>query len=328
MLSNANVRFDSVTLGGEAFTIAVPEPPNRCWLTSLTVALGPMARQEARRALSGPALWATLVLSRLLEGFTRLTRVDDAVWPEHRLLTTSLYSGRLPVLLDRIDDLTRLYPGKAIVIRSLTEPQPGTVWPFRVVWRIDDLARDWAPRTDTRNDLKLLAKSGLTPKAYGAAIDEARLARCRDLYRQLYLGVYSVFNPDYTAAGLRRLLAEGLELHTLEDGQGEIVAFCALYADGETVTLPMLGYDLTRPQSDGLYRAIQVHMAGLAAGRGLKLNLSAGAPHFKRNRGATPWMEYLLIVDHHLPVWRRTGYRLTGRILRALEPQLKRAAGA
>ncbi len=327
MLNNARVRFDQITLGSETFIVAVPEAPNRCWLTSLRTAIGPMARQEARRAMSGPPLWAVLALSHCLEAFAHLTRVDDAVWPEHRLLTTSLYHGRLPILLAHTEDLARLYPGKAIIIRSLTEPPPGTVWPFRVVWIVDDLARDWAPRTDARNDLKLLAKSGLTPRTYGAAINDARLGRCLDLYRQLYLGVYSGCNPDYTAAGLRRLLADGLEIHTLED-EGGIAAFCALYADAETVTLPMLGYDRTRPQSDGIYRAIQVHMAGIAAARGLKLNLSAGAPHFKRNRGAKPWMEYLLIIDHHLPAWRRMGYRQTGRILRALEPHLKRTAGA
>lgn len=327
-LSNAQVRFDEVTLGGETFRVAVPLEPNRCWLTSLSVAIGPMAREEAKRAMSGLPLWGVLALSRLLEAVARLARVDEAVYPEHRLLTTSLYHDRLPVLLAHTEDLARLYPDKAIVIRSLTEPPAGVRWPFRLVWIIDDLERDWAPRTDTRRDIGLLRESGLTPRAYGADIGDARLMECLNLYRDLYIGAYSAFNPDYRPDGMRQLLADGLEIHTLEDADGGIAAFCALHADDETVTLPMMGYDRARPQSEGLYRAIQAHMAGLAAVRGLKLNLSAGAPHFKRHRGARPWMEYLLIVDTHLPIWRQMGYRFVARILKALEPQLRRAAGA
>ncbi|MEI9905478.1 MAG: GNAT family N-acetyltransferase [Asticcacaulis sp.] len=173
-----------------------------------------------------------------------------------------------------------------MVLRSLTAAPQGIAWPFRLVWIIEDIKRDWAPRTDTRRDLQLLAESGLMPKAYDAGIDDVRLARCLALYRELYLDIYSAFNPDYTLDGLRGLMAEdALEIHTLESGDGEIVAFCGLYADSETVTLPMMGYDRSRPQGDGIYRIIQANMAGIAAARGLKLNLSAGAPHFKRHRG-------------------------------------------
>ncbi len=326
-LNNAHVRFDEVALGGETVRVAVPLKPNHCWLTSLSVAVGPMAREEARRATSGPALWGVLALSHMLQVLTRLTRVDEAVYPEHQLLTTSLYHGRLPALLAHTDDLARMYPGKAIVIRSLVQPPSGTRWPFRLVWIIDDLKRDWAPRTDTRRDIKLLSDLALVPKAYGADIDDRTLGRCLALYRELYIQAYSAFNPDYRPDGMRELLAEGLEIHTLQDADGNVAAFCALYADRDTATLPMMGYDRTRPRTDGLYRAIQAHMAGIVAARGLKLNLSAGAPHFKRHRGAKPWMEYLLIVDIHLPAWRRMGYRLVARILTALEPQLRRTAG-
>ncbi|MEI9905479.1 MAG: hypothetical protein WDN06_17195 [Asticcacaulis sp.] len=38
--------------------------------------------------------------------------VDEAVYPEHKLLTTSLYHGRLPALLAGADELARLYPAR------------------------------------------------------------------------------------------------------------------------------------------------------------------------------------------------------------------------
>lgn len=329
-LNNAEVRFDTIDVANKAVAVAVPHGRNRCWLTSLTTAIGPMAREEARRAMRGPELWGALLLSHLMEAVAKMLRVDRVVFPEHDLLSTSLYA-HTPEQMARIaEDLTQAYPGHAIVVRSLTNPPPGhVVWPFGVIWIIADVAREWAPRRDSRRDLATLEAMRLQPGHFTGTIDEARLTRCLNLYRALYIDTYSAYNPDYTATGIARLMQGGrLELHTLETESGDIEAFCAAHGNNETLTLPLVGYNRTRPQADGLYRAIMAHMALQASHRRLKLNLSAGAPHFKRHRGAKPWMEYLLIVDHHLPVWRRLGYRLIARVLRALEPRIARAAGA
>jgi hypothetical protein len=331
-LSNANVRFDEISIDGEPISVTVPQTPNSCWLTSLCTAIGPMAREEARRAMHGPELWGALLLSHIMEGIARSLRVDHSVFPEHFLLSTSLYR-RSPDRNVRVAErLSGHYPDHAVVLRSLTEPltEPlagHSVWPFRVVWIIDDIACDWAPRRDSRRDVKLLENLKLTAQHFTTTIDEARLTRCLDLYRSLYIDTYSHHNPDYTADGIIALMQAGrLELHTLETRDGGVQAFCATHDDGETLTLPLVGYNRARPQADGLYRAIMAHMALWALHRRLKLNLSAGAPHFKRHRGAKPWMEYLLIIDTHLPPWRRLGYRLIARVLRRLEPRIKAIA--
>ena len=326
-LNNAEVRFDTVAVDGATITVAVPQRQNRCWLTSLCTAIGPMAREEVRRAMRGPELWGALVLSHVMETVARLLRVDRVVFPEHVLLSTSLYGGS-PIVA-RAEKLTTHYPGHAIVVRSLTAPPAGyTIWPFRLVWIIDDIASQWAPRRDSRRDATFLENMNLTARHFHKTIDDARLVRCLGLYRGLYIDTYSAFNPDYTADGIARLMQAGkLDIHTLE-ADGEIIAFCAAHDDGETLTLPLVGYDRTRPQGEGLYRAIMAHMVQHALHQRLKLNLSAGAPHFKRHRGAKPWMEYLLIIDSHLPMWRRLGYRLSARVLKALEPRIVKAAGA
>ncbi len=323
-LTNANIRIDEVVISGRAFSAAVPLSPNRCWLTSLTTAIGPMARQEAGRAVSGPQLWGVLALSHIFESLARLLRVDKVVFPEHCLLSTSLYGDKLPDILLAIPELARLYPDHAIVVRSVCEPAPNSlVWPFRLIWRIDDPAREWAPRRDSRRDVQKLNTLGLVTGQHGADVDDVRLARCLALYRHLYINTYSAFNADYSLEGLRALAAAGtLTFHTLEEADGTVAAFCAAHEDGETLTLPLVGYDPVRPQADGLYRAVMAHMAQYGMRRGLKLNLSAGAPHFKRHRGAKAWMEYLLIVDTHLPVWRRIGYRTIAWVLRRLEPRM------
>ncbi|ESQ91319.1 hypothetical protein ABAC460_07060 [Asticcacaulis sp. AC460] len=327
-LNNARVRMDTVDLAGRPLDVVVPQTPNGCWQTSLSVLLGPVAREEARRALSGPELWAVLALSHATEAFGRLLRIDRAVYPGHQLLSTNLYDGRLDQIIAAVPDLARAYPDRAIILRSLTQrPQTGVAWPIRVVWIIDDMPDIWAKRRDSRRDMRKLAESNLTARCFGPQIDDVRLDRCLALYRRLYIETYSAFNPDYTAAGLRDLLARGIiEIWTLESDDGDIAAFCAARDDGETLTIPLVGYDRSRPQDDGLYRAIMAHMAQQAMERRLKRNLSAGAPHFKRHRGASPWMEYLVIFDSHLPVWRRMAYRLIGAMLSRFEARLMAAA--
>ncbi|ESQ74242.1 hypothetical protein ABAC402_14850 [Asticcacaulis sp. AC402] len=329
-LKNASVRFDVVAVNGEAIDVLIPGTPNACWLTSLCALIGPVAREEARRAMKGPELWGVLVLSHVTEVFARLFQIDKAVYPGHQLLSTSLYGGRVDKVIAAAPALAQAYPDHAIIIRSLTKrPESGTYWPLRVVWIIDDQPEVWTRHRDSRRDLKKLAELNLTPRRFGGEIDEARLARCLDLYSGLYIETYSAFNPDYTPTGLRDLLARGVvEFWTLEARDGTIAAFCAAQDDGETQILPLVGYDRTRPQEDGLYRAIMAHMAQQAMQRHLKRNLSAGAPHFKRHRGATPWMEYLLIVDSHLPIWRRMAYRLIGALLRQFEAKLAAVATA
>ncbi len=332
-LQNADIRFDALTLGGRAVQIAVPQMPNNCWLSSLVTAIGPVAREEIDREMTGAKAGLLKALSHGFEAFARLFRLDDVVFPEHRLFSTSLYDeGELAHLIAHMPELVRRYPDKAIVLRSLNTHDHGDFinidsWPFRIVWIIDDTARDWRPRRDSRRDLSLLKQLNMQQKTYGADMPEDRLQQCLDLYRHLYIDAYSPHNPDYTTAWLRQCLKDGgLQIATLESS-GRVEAFCALHGRGDTLSLPLLGYNRDRPQGDGLYRAAMALGALAAEARGLRLNLSAGAPDFKRHRGALSHMEYLRIFDDHLPLWRRLAYRLTGAILRRLAPELKRTAG-
>ena len=313
-LRNADVRFEA--------GCAVPGRFNRCWVTSLTTLLGPVAREEIRREMTGAVSVAAQALSYVVEAGLRLAQADQVVFPAHHLLTTSLYDDPPTKAAPR--------PGHATVIRSLTRrdhaavlASRGTFWPVRVVWIIDDIARDWRPRRDARRDLQLLERLKLDRRRYSAAMPGDSLARVLDLYRRLYIDRYSRHNPDYTADYLQTCLDHGiLEILTLER-DGEILAFCALHARGDALSVPLVGYE---DRIEGLYRAVMALPALEAEARGLTLNLSAGASHFKRHRGALPHVEYLMIRDEHLPAWRRFAYRVTGALLQALEPQLIKAA--
>ncbi|WP_443747857.1 GNAT family N-acetyltransferase [Asticcacaulis solisilvae] len=318
MLANADVTFPIPGLA------APSRAHNECWVTSLTTLLGPVAREEIRREMTGPAAVAARILSHAVEGFARLTGLDDAVYAGHDLLTTSLHDDVAARLAGPPPD------GKALIVRSLTRHRhadilSGTLWPVRVVWIIDDPARDWLPRRDVRRDRQRLAASGLTRGHY-TTLTAPQLDRVMTLYRRLYITRYSRHNPDYRPGYVRTLLADGrLEILTLERA-GEIVAFCAIHCKASTLSIPMLGYDDAQPDADALYRMIMVPPIDAALARGLNVNLSAGAARFKRNRGAKPHVEYLLIRDEHLPAWRRFGYRATGWLLRLLEPKLIKVA--
>ncbi len=330
-LNNAEVRFEVVDVEGGQISVAIPHTPNRCWLTSLCTSIGPMARQEIDREMQMPIILGAKMLSAVFEGLGRLFRIDDVVFPEHRLLTTSLYRrNQLPGLVTSREKLAARYPDKAIVIRSLNARDHAdyidkTCWPFRMVWIVDDVAQEWMPRRDAIRDFKLQAQLNLKTITYGNTIPDGTLADCIDLYHGLYLGAYSVFNPDYDISYLKLLLNDGaLEILTLEDDSGHIEAFCALHICEDTLSIPLLGYNQKRPRADGLYRAIMALAARAADLRGLRMNLSAGASRFKRHRGAKPCMEYLLIMDRHLPFWRRWGYTMIGMVLRQMAPVLER----
>ncbi len=311
--------------------IRVPGPRDLCWVSSLTILLGPMAREEIRRELSGVAALGARMLSHLVEAGLRLARADAVVFPGHLGFTTSLYAeGEAEALCAMASEVAEVYPDRAIVLRSLNRhhhasvlARGGTLWPVRVVWIIDDVARDWRPRRDVGRDLRWLETSGLERRRHAAPMPADRLNQVLALYRRLYIERYSRYNPDCTPAELNaRLEAGEIEILTLEHG-GEIVAFCAIHLRGGVLSVPMVGYDAA---SDGLYRAVMTLPALEAEARGVALNLSAGAARFKRHRGARPHVEYLLIHDAHLPIWRRFAYRVTGALLRTLEPQLIKAA--
>jgi len=96
---------------------------------------------------------------------------------------------------------------------------------------------------------------------------------------------------------------------------------------GGVLTTPVVGYETARPQACGLYRLASVLFAQIAARRGLRLNGSAGAAEFKRNRGARAQTEYTAIWPHHLPAPRRALVAGLQGILDKLAVPLMRSRG-
>ena len=86
-----------------------------------------------------------------------------------------------------------------------------------------------------------------------------------------------------------------------------------------------MGYDTALPQQEGLYRIACYLASEWTHERGLSLHGSAGAPAFKRARGARGEIEYMAIYARHLSAPRRAALRLLAGVLEsAVVPMMRR----
>ncbi len=267
----------------------------------------------------------------------RALHINRAVQIDNWLLSTCLHGDwKGEGLADLRRRLVQRFPGHYLLVRSvddwscpeLTAALRADGWlllPCRQIWVTDDLQRDWAVRKSVKNDGRKLAQSGLTVEDV-TRLDDADAARVADLYAMLYIAKYSTLNPQYSPRWMQLAVECGLfHLRVARDAGGQIMAAVGIVARGGITTNPMMGYDLGRPQSDGLYRIASWLVGDFALRHGLRLHGSAGAGHFKQQRGARSEIDYMAIHAAHLPAARR--WPLMG-IAAALEtlavPQLKR----
>lgn len=285
------------------------------------------ARDEiALMGLGGFRYAAESVLA-VLAGLLRVARLNRAVHLDNWLLSTNLH-GTWEGMGDGTGDgaglaqmrglLANRFPDHFVIIRSVDDwtcpallaalrADGWTLLPARQVWVTDDLARDWRTRNNTANDRRALAKSGLSVDA-PAQLSDGDCVRIAALYHQLYVGRYSAINPVFTPRFIAHSAASGLlSYQLLRDHDGSIAAFTALRSAGGVGTVPLMGYDTSRPQSEGLYRIACYLAADLALSKGLRFHGSAGASEFKRNRGAHGVIEYMAVDGRHLSPARRAG---------------------
>lgn len=259
----------------------------------------------------------------------RAARINRIVHLDNWLVSTNLHGDWSGDGLREIRDcLTQQFPDHVLAIRSLESwscaallercrEERWRLLPSRQIYVTDDLARDWRPRRDTRQDAKLLAQAPyrLDPLDQLAPGDAARIA---ELYRLLYLDRYSSLNPAFTARYIELTHRTGLlRYRGLRDAENRLVVVVGCWIRNGILTTPIVGYDTALPLSAGLYRMACLLLGRMALQRGARLNSSAGAASFKRNRGARPVIEYSAFFVEHLSWPRRA-------TIGALETGLKR----
>ena len=280
----------------------------------------------------------TPVLKSLIgwaDGFLRRADINRIIHIDNWLLSTNLHgdwSGE--DLADIREYMTKKYPNHILAVRSvddwscpaLLKSAKSDGWvllPSRQIWVTDDMEQ-WQRKNSTRNDRRLLRKSPLDMGPI-TSLNDGDAARIADLYHQLYIGKYSPLNPVFTADYVNATFETGLfHYQGARTKDGMLMAVCGSFERAGVMTPPVVGYDMERPVSEGLYRVACYLFSQHAREQGYRLNGSAGASQFKKHRGATSIIEYSATYINHLPLRRRAVIRLLAFILNRLAVPIMR----
>ena len=263
--------------------------------------------------------WLKTGLRGLIEAsrpLMRMSGLDRQVQPNNWLFSTNLLPGLSPADITSVTaDMTRQWPGHAVVWRSINDRSTGDLkrdfegagyraFASRQIYLFD--CRSDRPRVgrDEARDRACLARNdyAVTDGPWSAE-DFERMAW---LYQRLYLDKYTWLNPVYTADFMARAAATGLlSFVALRGRDGRLDGVIGFFERGDTLTAPVVGYDTGLPAETALYRRLMA-LALERARAGQRLyNMSAGAAAFKRNRGGVAALEYMMVYDRHLAAGRR-----------------------
>lgn len=318
LISNLRTKVMGLRSGARVFPVTVNEAEyGDAYVCLPHTAYALYAKEELRIVDAGPWTPALGLLASGAGATLRGARVNRIVHVNNYMLSTNLHGGWRGEGIDAIRDLlVRLYPDHLIAVRSLNAWSDESLcqrfrdagWkmlPARQIYVTDDLEADWLPHRDTRRDLDILAANAnrIDDMATLRPGDAERIAA---LYAMLYLDRYSKLNPAFTAAYIEMThRAQVFQYRGLRDERGALAAIVGCFVRGGVLTTPIVGYDTGRPASEGLYRIASVMLAQMAMKRGARLNGSAGAASFKRNRGARAVIEYSAYFVDHLSFARR-----------------------
>ncbi|MCF2870674.1 GNAT family N-acetyltransferase [Octadecabacter sp. G9-8] len=314
LICDARATVGVMTVGEIVFPTTVSDPTEgaNCYLCSPSTAYIDYALAEVEALnLSRIAKVLTRVGIKACAPLVRATGLDGQVQVNNWFVSTNPSPDLNLELVEAIKaSCLATHPTRAIVMRSLND-----------VWDVDAmkvlraagfkllaarqiylLANDaHHVSRDVKRDAKLLEETQLKV-AEGKAFSQGDFEQCAALYRALYLDKYTTLNPHYTAAFLRELQVRGvMTMVALRDADGQIVGFTGLFESARTLTQPFVGYDIARPQNEGIYRMLMQIGRDHAKTRGLDYNMSAGSAAFKRNRGASAAIEYTAVYVAHRP---------------------------
>ena len=274
-----------------------------------------------------------------LDILLRRARMNRIVHVGNWMLSTNLHGAwRGEGIAEARAALAETYPDHLIGIRSIDDwSSPGLrqalqsdgwiLVPSRQIWVVDDLRRDWLPRRDAGHDRRLIARSALriADLPTVSAQDAARIAA---LYALLYVGRYSALNPILTPAFIEASARTGMITYRIaRDAEGTIMAASGLWTRNGVTTSPVVGYDTSRPQKEGLYRIAAWMVMDRALAAGCRVHASAGVAHFKRQRGARGVIEWNAYHAGHLSRFRRFAIEALARSLTRLAVPMMVARG-
>jgi len=329
LIAGLTTRMSLFEIGDAAFPLTVNDrdEAGNCYICRPSAAYIDYALEEIRHFARQPLLHRSMAgLIRACRPLMRASGLDHQVQINNWLFSTNpvpaLGAAEAALLRDR---LCADHPGRALVIRSLNDVADGEsmaalrgagfqLLPARRIWLYD--GRCPQRSRDIKRDEALL-RDGLfqtvtefSPQDYHAAAE---------LYGQLYLQKYTPLNPQYQGLFLSEMHRAGLlDLIALRSPKGALVAVTGLFESGQTLTQPVVGYDTSRPEAEGLYRRMMALSRQRAERAARFFNMSAGAAGFKKNRRAQPVIEYTAVFTGHLPARQRQATALIAGVLTRL----------
>lgn len=296
------------------------------------------ARQEVALELAQQPLLRRMVppILSALRPIFRLSQIERIVYVNNWMLSTNLYPElSRETLMEIKRSLVQRFPDHTIVFRSLNEGMNapiidelealGFLKAFsRQVYLLDPRDGSFRRHNSYGNDRRLAAKSSYRWRRH-ASLGPNESERLLDLYNQLYLDKYSYYNPQFTRDFIEQALAgEWLRIAALER-DARIDGLLGVIEQHGVITAPLVGYERSVSQKEGLYRLLMFDMLCQASERGCLLHLSSGAAKFKRLRGAEAFLEYSLVYNRHLKPQRRIAWQLLSWLSqRAIIPVMQR----
>ncbi|MCE9609098.1 MAG: hypothetical protein K8R23_02605 [Chthoniobacter sp.] len=322
----AFLRVDDIEL---PLTINAAEWGNS-WVCSPFTHYVSYAQEEVVRAVGSLVGWPAALLLRALGAGLRRADFNRVVMVNNWLMSTNPWPHWDGCSLVRaVDAMCARWPDHALVFRSLNERADAAILralaavgarliPSRQVWWFEMDSPAVRRSTDRKRDLALLLYPNLecVPHEHLTASDFGPLTA---LHHELYLQKYSRHNPAYTAAWLTHLWQNRLlQFTALREAGGPFVGVEACGVFHGTMVSPVVGYALSKPRKLGLYRRLTTVPMRAAEQAGAPLNLSAGVGQFKASRGGEPVMEFIAVIDQHLPPGRRWPWRVIEAVSRGL----------
>jgi hypothetical protein len=347
LLANVACDFDAIEIAGSAQAISnnTSNERRQSYVLSLRSAWIDYAKEEANRRINPHFRWLAKIAGHFVFSPVSLLLhacgLDNAITVANRLISTNLYPDwQLPDVEKLTRELITRFAKKTLVIRNicpevtpeLARSLQQTGWhliPARMVYLCDPQQSAVWKHNHVKKDARLLA-SGEFEVIRPSQISSADLPVLRGLYRQLFIEKHSQLNPDFTPEFFDLCLESGfLDLYGLRL-KGKIVGVLGLYQQSESnwLTTPLIGYDTSLSQENGIYRCLMALLLREAKERNLRLHYSSGASQFKRARGGIPSLEYTAVFSQHLSPFKRLANRVFALGLQKISPAiLKKADG-
>jgi len=253
----------------------------------------------------------------ILGGYLKKAKINKVVHVNNFMLSTNPYPHwKGEYITELISFLKNQYPDHAIIFRSLNELQHASLLQTmkdvnllaiasRQVYIYTNSKGAFLKRNNNYQDQRIIRKQKLIYLSHQEMVEY--LKEALHLYNLLYLEKYSRLNPQFTIEYFKACHKhEIIHFQGYKDTSGTLQAFSGLFVLEDTITSPLVGYDTQATKKDALY-IHAIHLIHLYRFNSNKiLNLSSGAPLFKRLRGGIPTIEYSAVYIKHLSVFRRS----------------------